>query len=116
MDSHINPISVFVQDLFDSLNSEGCKYAVLRNYESLPEKPVDSDYFDLDLLVASHELDGYIALVYKLAEKHDLKVIKKIDREYCKTIRMVYISESDVISSVQLDSHLAGQNWWGFSI
>lgn len=114
MNSHFNPISVFVQDLFDSLNEEGSQYAILRNYESLPEKPVDSDYFDLDLLVASKELTFYISLVYKLVEKHNLTVIKKIDREYCKTIRVAYISESGQVTSVQLDSHLAGQNWWGF--
>ena len=56
---------------------------MLRNYESLPEKPVDSDYFDL-ILVASQELDAYVELVYKFANAN-LKVIKKIDREYCKT-------------------------------
>ena len=114
MNPYQSPISVFVQDLFGSLNDDGIRYAILRNYESLPEKPIDSDYFDLDLLVASEELTFYVELVNKLVKKHSLTLIKKIDREYCKTIRVVHINETGYVTSVQLDSHLAGQNWWGF--
>ena len=114
MNSSDNPISAFVQNLFDSLNNDGIQYAILRNYESLPEKPLDTDYFDLDLLVASKQLNFYMESVYRLAKKHNLKVIKKIEREYCKTIRVACISTDGHVTSVQLDSHLAGQNWWGF--
>lgn len=108
------PINIFVQDLFHSLNDAGIRYAILRNYESLPEKPIDSDYFDLDLLVTSQDLNRYIELVCGIAKNNNLMLVKKIDREYCKTIRVVHVDENGSVTSVQLDSHIAGQNWWGF--
>ena len=114
MDLNYTQINLFVHDLFDSLNLKRIRYAVLRNYESLPEKPTDSDYFDLDLLVNSHDLQRYIEIVYDTAKRNNLKVIKKIDREYCKTIRVVSIDKNGTVDSVQLDSHVTGQNWWGF--
>tara|TARA_B100000989_G_C19528378_1_gene468195 strand:- start:518 stop:1585 length:1068 start_codon:yes stop_codon:yes gene_type:complete len=114
MDLNYAQITLFVHDLFESLNHNNIRYAILRNYESLPEKPTDSDYFDLDLLVNSHDLKRYIKIVYDMAKRNKLAVIKKIDREYCKTIRVVFIDKNGNVGSVQLDSHVTGQNWWGF--
>ncbi|MDC1359607.1 hypothetical protein N8292_03825 [Gammaproteobacteria bacterium] len=107
-------ISLFVNEIFDRLNKANIQYAILRNYENLPHKPSDTEYFDLDLLVASRDLNHYLKLVYKIAKKNKLFIVQKIDREYVKTLRVVHIDENGNVEAIQLDSHIAGQNWWGF--
>ena len=62
----------------------------------------------------SGDLRSYIKAVNKIAGKYDLLVIKKLEREYVKTIRVAHIDPDGKVHSVQLDSHIAGQNWWGF--
>ena len=37
----------FILKLFRSLNKQKINYAILRNYESMPNKPKEVDYFDL---------------------------------------------------------------------
>ena len=44
--------SIFLQHLFDRLNSSGIRYVVMRNYEPLPYSAGGSD---LDLLVARQD-------------------------------------------------------------
>jgi hypothetical protein len=107
-------IKLFVLELFNKLNIENIQYAILRNYENIPNKPSDTDYFDLDLLVSSKDLSDYIKIVEKIGATHDLLVVKKIDREYVKTIRLAYIGSNEEVYAIQLDSHVSGQNWWGF--
>lgn len=107
-------IDQFVDELFKRFNEGGIQYAILRNYENLPRQPSDTNYFDLDFLIAKSDLAKYLKLLIELAEEYKLFVVKKIDREYVKTIRIAHIDACGNVQSVQLDSHISGQNWWGF--
>jgi len=113
-ESKLSKISQFVEELFKKLNKDNIQYAVLRNYENIPSKPNDTDYFDLDLLVSSKDFKKYLKIIESLSSQLELQIIKKIHREYVKTIRIAHIDTNGKIDSVQLDSHISGQNWWGF--
>ncbi|GAA4652450.1 hypothetical protein GCM10023116_47340 [Kistimonas scapharcae] len=103
----------FIAELFKSLEESNVRYAVLRNYESLPEKPADSDYFDLDLIVSSKDYERYRSVVHNVAAKHEASIIKEFSRSYVKHIRVVKLLESHYVA-VQLDAHIKGQGWHGY--
>ena len=52
-------ISNFVSKFFNSLNEQRIKYAILRNYESMPNRPENKKYFDLDIFVLSSDLKKF---------------------------------------------------------
>lgn len=103
----------FIAELFRELNAASVEYAILRNYDNLPSKPEDSEYFDLDLFVGQKTLLKYIQLVEKVSKKTGCYIIKRFDRSYVKHIRVVKFY-NNYIASVQLDAHVYGQGWHGY--
>ena len=72
------PETVSDMTLFKKLNKDNIQYAVLRNYENIPSKPNDTDYFDLDLLVSSKDFKKYLKIIESLSSQLELQIIKKI--------------------------------------
>ncbi len=102
----------FISELFHIMNYEKIEYAVLRNYENLPDKPEDSSYFDLDFFIHSNDLKRYFTLLDKLVKKNKtIVVVKRFNRQYVKHIRIVNLQNQ---SSVQLDGHHTSQDWHGY--
>jgi hypothetical protein len=62
--------------LFDSLNKEGISYAVLRNYESLPEKP--SEGGDIDILIDKEDEDRCFSILKKAVKKNGNFILLEI--------------------------------------
>lgn len=102
-----------IAELFKSLEKNNIKYAVLRNYESLPQQPADSDYFDLDLIVSSKDYENYLCTVKRVVSNHNACIVKKFDRSYVRHLRVVKLV-NDQYMSVQLDAHIKGQGWHGY--
>jgi len=103
----------FIIELFDKLNKNNIRYAVLRNYENLPQKDNTTEYFDLDLIVLSRDYKKFFEYLVSLSFKHKLKIAKKFQREYHKTIQIYRIENQVFINAIQIDVHTLGQNWWG---
>ncbi len=103
----------FIKGLFDEMNNSNVEYAILRNYDNLPFKPKDTDYFDLDFLVSNKSYAKYISIVKQLASEFGCSIVKKFDRSYVRHLRIIRINKN-IVNSVQLDSHIDGQGWFGF--
>ena len=104
----------FIIKLFNNLNYANIKYAILRNYEDLPEKDHTTEYFDLDLIVASRDYKRFYDLLINISSKHHLNIAKKINREYVKTTQIYKIENDGFINAIQIDVHIKGQNWHGY--
>ena len=67
-------INRFVSQLFSNINKKKIRYAILRNYESMPNKPKNRNYFDLDIIVSKKDLKKFQDLLIKNVLK-DTKLI-----------------------------------------
>lgn len=103
----------FVEQLLNTLNSGKIDYAVLRNYETFPEKPSDPEYFDIDFLVRRNDHSRYTQIIEAVAKKTGCLIIARYNRQYVKHICVVRFTDN-AIKSVFLDAHIDGQGWWGF--
>ena len=103
----------FINKLFYELNKENIQYAILRNYENLPEKDSTSEYFDLDLIVLAKQYKHFFSILETTSLKCKLDIAKKINREYVKTTQIYKIENDNFINAIQIDVHIKGQNWWG---
>jgi thymidylate kinase len=61
-----NGLSVFLNDLFECLNKYKIKYAILRNYNGLPNTAGDSD---LDILIPSSEENNFKEILFGSVER-----------------------------------------------
>lgn len=91
-----------LNDLFDQLNKSGVCYAVLRNYETLPESLGGSD---LDLLVSSDKLDVVYEIVKKVTHLHGGHCISCIS-DFKVTVINARFCGKDNNTSI----------WWGLPI
>lgn len=66
----------FTKSLFSQLNSWNIQYAVLRNFESLPESTGDSD---LDIWIKSSNREKFLTLLKEQVELHDGVLVSKVD-------------------------------------
>ena len=107
-------MSLFIGNLFEELNKNNIKYAILRNYSAFPKQDPTSDYYDLDLLVLEQDFKKYEKLLKKTAKKWNWIIVKEINREYVRTRRVYSVDQSEGLSGIQIDTHVLGQNWWGF--
>ena len=103
----------FISKLFNTLNENKIGYALLRNYESMPYRPKDKEYFDLDMFVSSKDLKEFNRILNKTIENEKAILIKSFKRSYCHHFRVTKF-EDNKFESVQIDVHTKGQGWWGF--
>ena len=106
-------INVFISGLFKSLNKHNINYAILRDYETMPYKPKDSDYFDLDIIVSSKDLNKFNRILNKVVLAKKTILFKIFKRSYCHHYRIVK-SHNKKFTNVQIDVHTKGQGFWGF--
>jgi len=95
------PESAFLERLFYSLNQEGHKYAVMRNYEQLPKSVGGSD---LDLLVDTKNADQIVGCIVDAIKKAKGIVIGRV--ETVGLTKLFALGQPD---------DLEGQ-WWGIRI
>ncbi|MFC1789843.1 hypothetical protein ACFLYY_02625 [Patescibacteria group bacterium] len=67
--------------LFSILDQKRIPYAVLRNYDDLPEKPLKGS--DVDLLIDTGNKDKYLNILKEVARKSDSYVILKLPQVDC---------------------------------
>ena len=107
-------INYLVSNFFSNLNKKKIKYAILRNYESMPNRPRNRNYFDLDLIVSSKDLKKFHNLLIKNILKDNKAIlIKTFKRSYVHHYRIAKIN-GNKFDSIQIDVHVKGQGWWGF--
>ena len=106
-------IANLISKLFNSLNEEKINYAILRNYDSMPNKPKDTEYFDLDMLVVNKDLKKFNEIINQVIKNEEASLIKTFERSYVHTFRIVK-SNNKIFENVQIDVHTKGQGWWGF--
>lgn len=94
--------SLILQDFFGRLNRSGIRYAVLRNYATLPHS---LDGSDLDLLISSDMRDEVYAMVKEIAHMHGGYCISCID-DFKITAIIARFCGKDKNSSL----------WWGLPI
>jgi thymidylate kinase len=94
--------SVLLRELFDRLNESGIRYAVLRNYESLPQSLGGSD---LDLLVSRDRLQDAYQIVDRVARLNGGCCISCIDD-----------FKITVINSRFCGKEINNSHWWGMPI
>ena len=110
-------IKEFIFKLFTVLNETSIDYAILRNHKNFPDKPEDSDYYDLDVIVCKrsiHTIENIIK--HSISTEQCPFFIKKIVKEYVITYRIIAVDTKleNYLDSVQIDFHVKGQGWWGF--
>ena len=67
-----------------------CYPAELRK---LPEKPIDSDYYDLDLIIPKSSLPYFEKLIFDVCNGSNIAFyVKRIDKEYVVTFRVILIN------------------------
>ena len=106
-------IGNFVSKFFNSLNEQGIKYAILRNYESMPNRPKNKKYFDLDIFVLSGDLKKFNIVLSQTLLSEKALLFKTFKRSYCHHFRVAKF-ENTHVETVQIDVHTKGQGWWGF--
>ncbi len=107
-------INRFVSQLFSNINKKKIRYAILRNYESMPNKPKNRNYFDLDIIVSKKDLKKFQDLLIKNVLKDTkLIMIKSFKRSYVHHYRIAKIN-GNKFDSIQIDVHVKGQGFWGF--
>lgn len=106
-------ISNFVSKFFNSLNEQRIKYAILRNYESMPNRPENKKYFDLDIFVLSSDLKKFNIILSQTILSEEALLFKTFKRSYCHHFRIAKF-ENTHVDTVQIDVHSKGQGWWGF--
>ena len=94
--------SALLQDFFERLNEGGVRYAVLRNYETLPYSLGGSD---LDLLVSNDSLDVVYEIVSNVARNHGGHCISIIS-DFKMTVINARFCGKDKNTSL----------WWGLPI
>jgi|TARA_B100001093_G_scaffold160909_1_gene153329 hypothetical protein len=103
----------FILKLLRSLNKQKINYAILRNYESIPNKPKDVDYFDIDMIVSSKDIKKFNKILNQTIIATKTNLIKIFKRSYCHHYRIVKYHNKK-FTSVQIDVHTKGQGFWGF--
>ena len=69
--------NIFLEDLFDSLNSENIDYLVLRGYQHLPQKySHDIDFSVID----EPELQSFFNVLHNLSKKYDYSISRDVVR------------------------------------
>ena len=106
-------INLFVSKLFKSLNKYKIKYAILRNYKSMPSKPRDTKYFDLDIIVLSKDLKKFNEILNKTINKDNALLFKTFKRSYCHHYRVIKFKKKK-LDNIQIDVHTKGQGYLGF--
>lgn len=92
----------FLQDTFQYLN-EHCRYAVLRSYDELPDA---YESHDIDMIMTEAEYDRVRAELYRIAEKHEYKLIQYYRDERFVTIFFQKVTE-DTSDILELDFFFA---------
>lgn len=92
----------FLQDTFQYLN-EHCRYAVLRSYDELPDA---YESHDIDMIMTEAEYDRLRAELYRIAEKHEYKLIQYYRDERFVTIFFQKVTE-DTSDILELDFFFA---------
>ena len=70
----------FVGKFFSEMNSNGIRYAVLRNYESLPESCGGSD---LDIFVSSKDITKLGEILSKVSNSLDASLVSYTASNAC---------------------------------
>ena len=70
----------FLQQFFNTLNSQNIQYCVLRNYQSLPESTGGSD---LDILINKKDVTKFMFLLETFIETSKLHLISVISDKQC---------------------------------
>ena len=85
--------------LFSHLNSN-CKYAVLRNFEGLPEK---NDSRDIDIIIERNTYKQCKNTLISLFEQHDWKIITYLNSDRLATWVCACIDKDSRTEIIQLD-------------
>lgn len=102
--------SDLIKDFFKNLNNEKIRYAVLRNYELLPEA---NDSKDIDIVVAPDNLRKVVTILKKTAQENAYQLIWKNELDYLEGFVFVKI-DGDSVYSIKLDI-FNGFEWRGCS-
>ena len=70
---------MFLPSLFDKIN-DNIRYAVLRNYEKLPDSIGDSD---LDILIHKDDYQSFIKCIHELNIEYDFDIVSVIEHPLC---------------------------------
>ncbi len=91
--------SVFLKNIFDFLNKE-VNYAVLRNFEGLPE---NNNSRDIDIAIEQKELKRIQPLLLALIEKCGWKIVTYLNSDRLVTWVCGIVQENESVDLVQLD-------------
>ncbi len=107
-------LSAFASDLlgqfFINLANDNLRYAVLRNYELLPEA---NDSKDVDIVVSPRDLGRVVALLKETAKENNYQLVWKNELDYLEGFVFVKI-DGDSVYSIKLDI-FNGFEWRGCS-
>lgn len=102
--------SDFVKQFFTNLNKDNIRYAVLRNYELLPE---DNDSKDVDIIVEPAVINEVVVILKETAQDNGYQLIWVNELDYLEGFVFVKIDGSNVYS-IKLDI-FNGFKWRGCS-
>ena len=100
--------SDLIKQFFKNLHSENLRYAVLRNYELLPEA---NDSKDVDIVVAPEDIRKVVTVLKEIAQEQGYQLIWKNELDYLEGFVFVKIDDDDIFS-IKLDI-FNGFKWRG---
>jgi len=104
----------FLNRFFDFLNEERVEYAVIRNYESLPETVPGTD---IDLVIAEQDYQRIALKMDDLALSVNYRVWKKFPKNWGITqIKFAPIHCIDPQDVVKIDFMVNGLKWLGYDL
>lgn len=98
----------FLSELFHLWYRNGVKYAVLRDYELLPEKLIGGD---LDIVIPSEQTSLAIRILYENVQKHMLRLLTKVDYGHA-FLHMFYGFQNNEVKHIRIDIN-NDQEWYG---
>lgn len=104
----------FLKRFFDFLNEEHVDYAVIRNYESLPETVPGTD---IDLVIAEKDFRRIAPKLDELAASVDYRVWKKFPKPWFLThVKFSPLAAEEAQDIVKIDFMRDGVRWLGWPI
>ncbi len=95
-----------VRAVFDEFHSACVEYAILRNYEGLPE---DTGGHDIDLVISRNDYNRVHEIFSKLQHNFDIEWVRVGERQYIVSYYLIISSTKDFL---QIDLFF-GQEWHG---
>ncbi len=99
-----------LKDLFLEFNKHNVRYAVLRNYEGLPDSNSSKD---VDILISQNDVKFVTKLIFKVSKENNYQIIWKSKLDYLKGFVFCKLGD-DKVFSIKLDI-FNGFKWRGMS-